>query len=92
MNRRMRFITELERLNVAQCTGSREAAAEILICTYRGLGIHVNVQPARRSPVGANLDQVEIRGTETRADGAKVIGIAGVAAEVEAVLRAFNNP
>jgi hypothetical protein len=52
----------------------------------------VNVQPARRRSIGADLDQVEIGVAVTRVDGAKVIGIAGVAAEVERMLRTFDDP
>jgi hypothetical protein len=72
--------------------GQQDAAAEILIRADRGPRIHVNVEPARRRAVGADLDQVELRVAVTRVNGAEVIGIARVAAEVEGVLRAFDDP
>jgi hypothetical protein len=52
----------------------------------------VNVEPARRRAIGANLDQVELRVAVPRVNGAEVIGIASIAAEVEGVLPAFDDP
>ena len=51
----------------------------------------MNVEPAWRRPVGADLDQIELGIAVALVDGAKVLGIAGVDLELRALRREVLN-